>query len=273
MKVSTFGGYPSLPAGINVAASDSMIFQTTLSGNEAQKAGASYPNRQVKRARNWHALKAPLVIPLLEVNPDQGLSASEAATRRLHYGPNKSETLGSQYMTGMLLMLFSSIAGLLLTAAILNAATRDNVEAFAILVAVALGAIVGCAHMLREAQAFDAMQRATRTTVRVRRGGQDTRIQAEGLVPGDVVILGPGDCVPADARLIETVQLKAEESVLTGNHTAVDKGVSQVVTDAPLAQRQSMVYLGTTIDFGNAVAVVVATGVQTELGKRVLHDN
>ncbi len=79
--------------------------------------------------------------------------------------------------------------------------------------------------------------------------------------------------MPADARIIETVQLQAQESALTGKSTAVEKRISQVVTDAPLGQRQSMVYLGTTIGSGSAVAAVVATGVQTELGKRAVCDN
>ncbi|MCM3904491.1 MAG: cation-transporting P-type ATPase [Pyrinomonadaceae bacterium] len=250
-----------------------MIPQTTLSRNKAQTALASSPSRHVTNARAWHALEASFVTRLLEVNSNQGLTASEVTTRRLLYGPNKSEIPRSPRITGMLILLFLSIVGFLVTAAILNAATRDNTEAFAILVVVVLGAIIGFAHMLRAAQASDAMQNAMRATVRVRRGGQDTSIKAEDLVPGDIVILTPGNIVPADARLIQTVKLRAKESVLTGKRTAVDKRVSQVVADDPIAKRQSMVYLGSTIDFGSAVAVVVATGVQTELGKRVVRDN
>ena len=259
--------------GTDVAVSRSMIPQTAVFRNEAQTAVASYPNRRVKGAQNWHALEASFVTRLLEVDPVQGLTSSEVATRRLRYGPNNSEALGSRRITGMLVLLFLSIAGFLLTAAILNSATADNIEAFAILVVVVVGPVVGFAHMLKAARALDAMRYATRATVRVRREGQETYIKAEGLVPGDIVILSSGDCVPADARLIETVQLLAQESALTGKSTAVEKRISQVVTDAPLEQRHSMVYLGTAISSGTAVAAVVATGVQTELGKRAACDH
>jgi len=225
----------------------------------------------VKGARNWHA-QASLVTRLLEVN--QGLTASEVATRRLRYGPNNSETLGSQRITGMLvLLILSSVIGFLLTAAIFNSATGDNLEAFAILVVVVIGAIVGFARVLNAARALDAMQYATRATVRVRREGQETSIKAEELVPGDIVILSAGDCVPADARLIETVQLQVQESALTGKSTAVEKRISQVATDASLDQRQSMIYLGSTVLSGRALAAVVATGVQTELGKKATGDS
>ncbi len=144
-----------------------MIPQTALSRNEAQTAVASCPNRRVKGARNWHALEASFVTRLLEVYPNQGLTASEVATRRLRYGPNNSETIRSQRITGMLvLLLMSIVVGFLLTAAILNSATGDNMEAFAILVVVVIGAIIGFAHMLKAARAIDAMQYATRATVR-----------------------------------------------------------------------------------------------------------
>lgn len=79
--------------------------------------------------------------------------------------------------------------------------------------------------------------------------------------------------MPADARLIETRELQVQESALTGESIAVEKGISRAATDAPLNRRQSMVYLGTTICSGNAVAAVVATGVQTEIGKRAACDN
>ncbi|MGH9881951.1 MAG: cation-transporting P-type ATPase [Pyrinomonadaceae bacterium] len=165
-----------------------MISLTALSRSEAQTAVVLWANRRMKGARHWHALKASLVTRLLEVNPNLGLSASEVATRRARYGPNNSETLGSQRITGMLALLFLSVVvGFLVTAAILNSATGDNLEASAILVVVVIGAIVGFAHMLKAARALDAMQYATQATVRVRREGQEANIKAEELVPGDIV--------------------------------------------------------------------------------------
>lgn len=112
------------------------------------------------------------------------------------------------------------------------------------------------------------MEYATRASVRVRRAGQESNIKAEELVPGDIVILGAGDCVPADARLIETKELQVQESALSGKSTAIEKRSFPVATDATLARRQSMVYLGSMVLSGEALSAVVATGVQTELGKR-----
>lgn len=174
----------------------------------------------------------------------------------------------------MLVLLFLSIViGFLTTAAILNSAVRDSMEAFSIVVVTLLGAIIGFAYLLKSARALDAMQIATRANVRVKREGQDIKIKAEELVPGDIIILNVGDYVPADARLIEATQVLARESALPGKRTAVEKQSSPVVSDTPLGQRRSMVYLGTTILAGFAVAAVVATGVQTELGRMATGDS
>jgi Ca2+-transporting ATPase len=174
----------------------------------------------------------------------------------------------------MLVLLFlSTVIGFLLTAGILNSAIGDRMDAFAILVLVIIGAIAGFAYVLRSARARDAMEYATRGKVRVRRQGQETKVTGEELVPGDIVILTAGDSVPADARLIEAVQLQVQESALTGKRTANEKRISSVAIDTPFDQRQSMVYLGTSINTGCAVAAVVATGVQTELGKRAACEN
>jgi len=232
------------------------------------------PDLRANRARNWHDLEASSVTRLLGVDPNAGLTSPEVVTGRLQYGLNSCEGVGSRRITVTLVLLsFSTIIGFLLTAAILNSAVRDNIEAFSILVVVVMSAIVGFVYVLKAARALDAMQYATQATVRVRRAGQENQIKAEELVPGDLVILSAGDSVPADARLIETRELQVQESALTGKSIAVGKGSSRAATDAPLDQRQSMVYLGTTICSGNAVAAVVATGVQTELGKRAACDN
>ncbi len=95
----------------------------------------------------------------------------------------------------------------------------------------------------------------------------ETTVDAEDLVPGDIVILNAGDRVPADARLLECYCLQTEESALTGESTPVDKAIEDVREDNSLSERRSMVYLGTAIAAGRAVAIVVDTGAQTELGR------
>lgn len=251
-----------------------MISQTALSRNEARTSVADSFNRRIKGTRDWHSLEAASVTRLLNVNPNQGLTASVVASRRLRYGPNNSEGCGSHRMSGILVLLFLGIViGFLVIAALLNRAAGDNVELFSILVVVILGAVVGFSYVLRSARALDAMRDATRAAVCVRREGQETTVAGEELVPGDIILLTAGDTVPADARLLETEQLTTKESALTGRTKDVEKRISQIALDTPLEQRQSMVYLGTTINTGRAVAAVVGTGVQTELGKRAAGDN
>ena len=250
-----------------------MIPQTAFPQNKTLLAMVNRPNRQVNDSRNWHALEASAVAGLLEVDPSRGLTPSEVTSRRAHYGLNSCEALGSRRITGILVLLsLSTVSGFLLTAAILNSAVRTNIEVFSLLLVVAIAAVVSFAYMLKAARARDAMQEATQTTVRVRREGRETNVQAEELVPGDTLILNPGNCVAADARLIKTVQLQVQESALSGKNSAIAKQSLPVATDATLDQRQSMVYLGSTVLSGSALAVVVTTGVQSELGKQATFD-
>jgi Ca2+-transporting ATPase len=101
----------------------------------------------------------------------------------------------------------------------------------------------------------------------VRRDGIETTVDAEDLVPGDIIVLNAGDRVPADARLLESSRLQTEESALTGESTTVDKAIEPVREDTPLAERRCMLYLGTAIAAGRAIALVVETGTRTELGR------
>lgn len=252
-----------------VAISSSMNPQVAIHRNEGQMAKGTRPDLRANSARDWHALEASSVTRLLGVDASAGLTSSDVVTRRLQYGANSCEGVASRQITVTLVLLYLSTAiGFLLTAAILNSAVRDNVEAFSILVVVVLSAIVGFVYVLQAARALDGMQYATKATIRVRRAGQENQIKAEELVPGDIIILSAGDCVPADARVTEAEGLQVQESTLSGKSSAIQKRSSPVASDAPIAQRQSMVYLGSMVLSGSALAAVVATGAQTELGKR-----
>jgi P-type Ca2+ transporter type 2C len=251
-----------------------MMNETTFPLSEAQTNLGKRLGVVAKRAYAWHALEAAAVIHMLDVDPDQGLTAAEVASRRLGYGSNSSDALASRRRNGLLLLLFSSVViGFLLTAAVLNRAVADRVEAFSILAVLAIMAIVGFGYLLKGAHELDAVQDATRSKVRVRRDRQETDVIAEELVPGDIIILGAGDCVSADARLIKAEQLHVQETALTGKSSDVEKLVPEVPAAAPVEMRQSMVYLGTTISTGSGVAVVVATGLETEVGKIAARDN
>lgn len=215
-----------------------------------------------------HALEAATVARLLEVNPAHGLNTSEGDERRRRFGANALQTIRRRPAWLILLEQFASlIVALLAVAAIIAWATGDLIEAVAIIIVLIINALVGFATEWQAGRALDALRRQARTTARVRRDGYDMKVDAADLVPGDVVIFNAGDRVPADGRLIEAVNLRVEESALTGESSTVEKSTEPSEFNAPLAERHSMVYLGTTIAAGHALAIVTATGVRTELGR------
>jgi Ca2+-transporting ATPase len=184
------------------------------------------------------------------------------------YGANSIQSVRPRPAWRILIDQFASIViALLAVAATVSWITGDVMEAIAILVVLVINAFVGFVTEWQAGQALDALRRQARTTTRVRRENFELTVDAEDLVPGDIVILNAGDRVPADARLLEASRLQTEESALTGESATVDKEVASVALDAPLAERRSMLYLGTAIAAGRAVALVVATGSQTELGR------
>jgi len=161
----------------------------------------------------------------------------------------------------------SVVIALLAVAAVISWLTGDHAEAIAILIVLIINAAVGFFTEWQAGRALDALRRQTRTTSRVRRDGFETTIDAEQLVPGDIVVLNSGDRVPADCRLLEAVRLESEESALTGESTTVEKTLDPVPLETSLAERRCMLYLGTAIAAGRAIAVVVSTGTATELGR------
>ena len=202
------------------------------------------------------------------MEPAQGLATSEVNKRRLRYGPNALQKIRPRPAWRLLVDQFASIViALLAVAAAVAWITGDGLEAIAILVVLIINALVGFATEWQAGRALDALRQQARTVTRVRRDGCETTVDAEELVPGDIIILNAGDRVPADARLLEASRLQAEESALTGESTTVDKAVAPVMVEAALAERRSMLYLGTAIAAGRAVALVVETGANTELGR------
>jgi Ca2+-transporting ATPase len=216
----------------------------------------------------WHALEPNAVALSINLEPSVGLTTSEVSDRQRRYGPNTFQHIQSRPAWRVLIDQFASIViALLAIAAITSWATADVAEAIAILIVLVLNAAVGFATEWQAGRALDALRRQSRTLSRVRRNGFEATVDAEELVPGDIIILNAGDRVPADARLIEAVRLEAEESALTGESTTVEKNVAAVSAQTPLAERHSMLFLGTAIAAGRGVAVVVSTGTATELGK------
>lgn len=217
---------------------------------------------------DWHALQSQDVLLELEVDPKVGLTPAQVSERQLRYGHNTLQQIKSRPAWRVLVDQFASIViALLAIAALISWATGDAAEAIAILIVLIINAAVGFATEWQAGRALDALRRQSSTHTRVRRHGFEATVDAEQLVPGDIIILNSGDPVPADARLFEALRLKTQEAALTGESTTVEKHAAAVFAKAPLAERHSMLYLGTTVAAGRGVAVVVSTGMATQLGK------
>ena len=214
----------------------------------------------------------------------KGLSEEEASRRIKKYGYN--ELVEKKRVTPIQIFLdqFKDIFVIMLLIAILlsifigwykstsvagtNGGFLDEyVDAVTIGAIVALNAVVGFVQEYRSEKAIEAMKKLAAPRARVLREGKEKFIPAREVVPGDIILLDAGDRIPADARLLETVELKIEEAVLTGESTPVNKTISVVEEKTPVTERKNMVFMGTYVTYGRGKAVVVATGMQTEFGK------
>lgn len=202
------------------------------------------------------------------VDPARGLSAGDATARLSAHGPNRLQEADAVSAGGILLAQLSSPMILLLAAAaVLSAALGDVTEAIVIAVVIALNAWIGFRQEYRAEQAMASLQAMAAPVVTVLRDGAATTIPATDVVPGDVVLLEAGARVPSDGRLLEAHALRIEESPLTGESVPVDKRTDPVASDAPLAERASMAFAGTSVAAGRATMLVTATGMDTELGR------
>jgi len=211
---------------------------------------------------------AAAVAEELRVDTSRGLAGAEVDRRRERFGTNVVIRDASRSLWSIAARQFYSIViALLAAAAAIAFATHDVAEGAAIIGVLLINALVGFIVEWRSEHALESLRIQVRTTARVLRDGVQSNIDAEDLVPGDVILLDPGAHIPADARLIETMALRVEEAALTGESAPVTKSADTVPADAPLAERTPMVFLGTLATAGRARAVVTATGEATELGK------
>jgi Ca2+-transporting ATPase len=215
-----------------------------------------------------HAAHRSDVVANLGTNVERGLSSQDVAARRRRFGTNVLPHVRKRRLAQIIAeQLLNIIVLLLAAAAIIAWLTRDRLEAAAILVVLVLNALIGFITEFEAGRALDALRKQTQISARVRRDGHDQTIAAEELVAGDVVMLSAGDRVPADLRLLEASALHAEEAPLTGESKSVFKTTDVVALDAVIAERSSMLFLGTVVTSGRALAIVVATGEHTELGR------
>ena len=216
------------------------------------------------------------IVQSLESNTIEGLSSSQVKERTEKYGPNKlQEKKKKTWMQRFFEQFKDAMIVILIIASIISfviACIEKNPNEFfepaLILLIVVLNAIMGVMQESKAEKALDALKNMSAPHARVIRDGVEKIIGASELVPGDIIILEAGDFVPADARLIKSVSLKSEESALTGESVPTEKNANaRVKKNAPIGDRTNMVFSGCSITYGTATAIVVATGMNTEMGK------
>lgn len=208
----------------------------------------------------------------------EGLTTAEVERRTAEFGKNKLEegqkkSLVQRFLEQLsdpMIIILLAAAGISAVTSIINKEFPTDV--IIILIVVIINAVLGVFQESKAEKAIEALQEMSAAMSKVMRDGKLVHIRSEELVPGDVVILEAGDAVPADGRLIEAASMKIEEAALTGESVPADKFVHPLrlkegQKDVPLGDRRNMVYMGSTVVYGRGVAVITATGMDTEMGK------
>jgi P-type Ca2+ transporter type 2C len=215
------------------------------------------------------------VLKALNSDARRGLSTSDAQSRLARYGKNELPHAPPTPTWRKFLAQFQNpLTGLLLAATVISLVAwmieeegGIPYETITILAIVILNAVLGYIQENRAEQAVAALQAMSAPTARVLRDGQQQTIHADEVVPGDILLIEEGDTLPADARVIESIALRAGESALTGESTSVGKDSEPIPDEVGIADQHNMVFSGTAITSGRGRAIVVATGAETEIGK------
>ena len=226
----------------------------------------------------WFIKSQEEILKELNVDPEIGLSKEEAANRLEQYGRNKLKGKPKKSVLALFLsQLKDMLIYVLLGAAAITIAIGEYSDAIIILLVVALNAIIGVAQESKAEKAVEALQKLTTPKSLVRRGGEILEINSEEVVPGDIIILDAGRFIPADIRLTDTANLQIEESALTGESVPTNKNASTILTDpkTSLGDKVNMAYMSTLVTYGRGEGVVVATAMDTEIGKiaKILDDH
>jgi Ca2+-transporting ATPase len=215
----------------------------------------------------WYQLSSEQALERIE-SRREGLDQAQVAERLERYGANQLEERGGRSPAAVFLGQFTEVMVLVLVvAAAISFTIGETLDAVIILIIVVLNALLGFTQEYRAERAMAALKQLSIPTVRVLRDGTLHEIASVDLVPGDVVLLEAGMRVPADGRMLEAVNLRVEEAALTGESVPAEKIAAAIPEEnVSLGDRRNMVYMGTTVTYGRGTALVVHTGMETELG-------
>ena len=222
----------------------------------------------MKNNSQWYISDTEKIIEKLKSNLKSGLNTDEIKNRAERYGENKLiriiktpwyKVFARQFTDVLILILF--------VAAIISFAIGEIGDAITILVIILLNGVLGFVQEFKAENAIEALREMLHPTCKVLRDSKEKILDAKLLVPGDIVFLEIGDKIPADLRLIESFNLKVDESSLTGESASLSKQTSAISTDTPLSQISNMGWMGTAVVNGRATGIVVQTGMNTQFGK------
>ncbi len=219
--------------------------------------------------RPWFAFETAEAAEALQTSAENGLDVELAASRLESRGPNELTEAPKPPFWKKLLEQFSSfLVIILILAAVVSAVLGEFVQAIAITAIVLLNAALGVVQERRAEEAMAALQKLSAPEAQAVRGGRRHTVPAREIVVGDLVLLEAGNYVPADMRLVESANLRIEEAALTGESVPVDKNAELVLgPDTHLGERHNMAFSGTLVSYGRGKGLVVATGMQTQIGQ------
>ena len=222
----------------------------------------------------WYSLEKETIVEKLETNIEQGLTSNQVQERQEKYGLNEITSKGKKSIWQMLVEQFKDfmIIILLIAAVISGYIGIQEGEGFTdsiiILIIVVLNAIIGVTQELKAQKSLESLKNLSAPHCKVVRNGNISTIESKYLVPGDIVILETGDFIPADLRLIEAINLKSQESALTGESVPVEKTCTTLEnTDIGIGDRINCAYSSSLVTYGRGKGIVVETGMNTEVGK------
>lgn len=227
----------------------------------------------MSQEKNWHALAVEEVFKELKTSA-RGLTIAEAEKRLKEYGPNELEEEKRRTKLALLInQLKNPLVGVLLVAALISLIVDKAIDALVIAVVIVINTSIGFIQEYKAEAALYALKSLAAPEAKVLRNCPEKgaciemRVKAREIVPGDIILLDAGDRVPADARIFEAINLEIDESMLTGESTPVRKTIEPLDVNLPVADRRNMAFSGTLVTQGRGKAVVVATGMKTEIGK------